>query len=359
MGDMGDFDNNEDVERTNSIINELFNNGIITEDEKYQLLITEETLKTTTDFLNLHKSLHGNEISNGLYNRKTDYLTTPLLSNEFTYCYIKSYDNRYLNYTNDGRIKLNDLPENNNNYIFKIHINNTNFIRVSNKDENAFLIVNEDETVSFPTLTPDEEVKPNNLWILSKLDEEHKYIIESRMFRNGKLNATIDEPNIITTISNHKNSIKWVFEPIPIQTNTKYDDIISPYFNKLNDLILTDKGTQSINKIFSASNEIRMELRDKIDKIKSDIESKQKKNSLLFTNYNKDNEKYNDVKEELDNINKRSLIFQDNFNLLNEKTDYDNFKNKTLYSIQFLLFIIVVGLFIKNMQTIHKIMNKN
>jgi hypothetical protein len=357
---MGDFDNNEDMERTNAIINELFNNGIITEDEKKQLLITKESLKTATDFLTLQKSLHGNEISNGLYNRKEDYLTAPLLSKEFTYCYIKSYDNRYLNYTDDGKIELTELPENNNNYVFKIHINNTNFIRVSNKDENAFLTVNKDKTVSFPTVNLDEEIKTtNNLWILSKLDEDNKYIIESRMIRNGKLNATIDEPNIITSISNHKQSIKWVFEPIPIQTNTKYKDVISPYFNKLNALILIGKRTQTITNILSTSNEIIKELQHKLDNIKSDIKSKQSKNNLLFTNYNKDNEKYNDIKEELDNINKRSLIFEDNFNLLNEKTNYDDFKNKTLYSIQFLLFIIVVGLFIINMKTIHKTMNKN
>jgi len=359
---MGDFDNNEDMERTNAIINELFNNGIITEDEKKQLLITKESLKTATDYLTINKSLNGNEISNGLYNRSKDYLTAPLLSNEFTYCHIKSYDHKYLNYTDDGQIELKELPENNNNnFVFKIHIYSTNFVRFSNKDETAFLTVdtiNKEHSISFPSIIEGEEIKNNNnLWILNKLDEVNKYIIESRSVINGKLHATADATDIIKTQSNHKNSIRWVLEPIHMQTNNQYDDVISPYFTELDDLILKDNKLHNINTIVTKSKRILTEIQGKLDDIKLDIENKQSESSLLFSYYNKDNEKYNNTKEELDNINKRNLIFEENFNLLHTKTKYDNFKNNTLYSIQFLLIIIVVGVFIINMKTIHKNMN--
>jgi len=380
----------EYIEMKNVIVEEWYNTGFISLDERNELYITSKEIEEPNDFMDIPDPLTSNEKSYSLYNRDmgSDFLSNNFFKKNNTFFNIKSNDGRYYIKSSNGVIDLieetymKDNDETATETEWNIIKDNTNFIRLVN-NYGSYLDVNRDKNIIIKKLAMGEtDIKSDsNLWKMKSVDKDNtnnsaKYYLESVFFPGFRLEFA--DKLILNTGISDKNIC--VFTPVEENIKTRYgkSSILLELENQLekySNVIINDLNNQSfagilttlepnqltpghisklneyINTITSSNIEVNKDVFGLNDIIKgylerksSELRTKEYRNSKFLSQFKTDKEKYDNSKEQLTNINNKTTTLEDNIYILNENYSYNSLKYKALYFIR-ACFIIIVFIF--------------
>tara|TARA_B110001469_G_C9628741_1_gene314191 strand:- start:155 stop:1324 length:1170 start_codon:yes stop_codon:yes gene_type:complete len=385
---------NDYIEMKNKLIENWYNTGFITLDERNELYITITEIEEPNNFMDIPDPISSNEKSYGLYNRESNFLSNPFFNKNHNFFNIKSIDGRYHIKSQNNIISLMEETEISDTNKYEIEWNvirdNTDFIRLAdskgaylNIDKNKKIIINSNG----------EDIKSqSNLWKLKKIDTDNsnsptKYYVESVLYPNYRIEFS--DKLILSTGISEKNVC--VFTPIEEDIETKYgkSEILLELEKELeiyaNTYIELLKGKQYIKvrkKIFSENNANLTNIKKDIGNISSTnieimvnlyglhniisyylekqslkLRTNNFKNARFLGEFKKDKENYTKIKEDLSNINNKSTNLEDNIFILNENNNYNTFKIKAIYFIRLCFIVIVLLLFISICKNVYKMIN--
>jgi hypothetical protein len=376
----------EYIKMKNTIVEDWYNTGFISLDERNELYISTQEIEEPNDFMDIPDPMTSNEKSYSLYNRGSDFLSNPYFKINNTFFNIKSNDGRYYIKSSNGVIDLieetymKDNDETTTETEWNIIKDNTNFIRLVNKF-GSYLDVNRDKNIVVKKLTVGEtDIKSDsNLWKMKSVDKDNtktsaKYYLESVFFPGFRLefanklilNSGISDKNIcvFTPVEENiktrygKSSILLELEKQlekygdDIIANKNFADILKTlepiqptqgYINNLNEYI--NKITPSnieVNKNAFGLNGI---IKGYLERKSSELRTKEYRNSKFLSQFKTDKKKYDNSKEKLTNINNKTTTLEDNIYILNENYSYNSLKLKALYFIR-ASFMIITFIFV-------------
>lgn len=304
-------------------LEQLTNSGILSNNEKVSLSKNLISYDQKQNYFDVSEPPTSNEKSHSLYGREHNYLNKKMLDSESNRVYIKTENNLYLKNKEDGEVELinKENIENDEDIIWTIVGDNTNFVRFSNKN-NAYLRVYPNLRIKTPLLlTGEDDTETNsNLWKLQKKD--NVYILENSFFKNHKLD------NTLKVSEGDSDNKRWILEEVPIKLNINYPIIKDEYEKQKSEII----DTYIQLKYQKQENMILLDylllLKDKI----LDIYNKYENNNLEINNNNNLDTNNNN---NLDTNNNSILNVYKDPNLIKEFIkDYENKINVLEFSIQ-------------------------
>ena len=228
------------VEKETKLLNE---SGIITEQQKKDFNGEFVSYNDQKNYIDVDPPPTSNEYSHGIYNRPKNYLNKKLLNSPNGKIFIKTQNNLYLEYDDNGQIKLVNIEniENKDNIIWSFMGGNSDHMRFVSKD-GAFIKVNSNYSISIPVLQNNkEDIKsPSNLWKILRKDDS--YLIESIFYKSHYLDHNL---RITEGISDAK---KWILEPVPITNTVTYVDITKE---------LMDEKSTTVDRFINLNNQIK------------------------------------------------------------------------------------------------------
>ena len=190
------------VEKETNLLNE---SGLITDEQRKNFNGQFISYDEQKNYIDVDPPPTSNEYSHSLYNRSKNYLNKKILNSPNGQIFIKTQNNLYLEYDDDGQLKLVNIEniEKKDNIIWSFVGANSDHMRFVSKD-GAYLRVNSNYSVSIPVLQVNrEDTKINsNLWKIIKKDDS--YLLESAFYKSYYLDHNL---RITEGISEAK---KWI-----------------------------------------------------------------------------------------------------------------------------------------------------
>ena len=217
---------NDYIETKNKLVEEWYDTGFITLDEKNELYTTITEIEEPNNFMDIPDPISSNEKSYGLYNRGSNFLSNPFFNKNHNFFNIKSSDGRYYIKSNNKTISLmeeTDITDTNKYEIeWNVIRDNTDFIRLANI-EGAYLNIDKDKKIIINNTGKTDMKSQSNLWKLKKLDQDNtnnptKYYIESVLYPRYRLEFS---DKLILSTGFSDNNV-CVFTPIEENIETKY-----------------------------------------------------------------------------------------------------------------------------------------
>lgn len=257
------------VEKETKLLNE---SGIITNEQKKEFEGQFISYDEQRNYIDVDPPPTSNEYSHSLYNKPINYLNKKLLNSPNGKIFIKTQNNLYLEYDDDGQLKLVNIEniENKDNIVWSFMGGNSDHMRFVSKD-GAFLRANNNYNVSIPVLQAGkEDIKTgSNLWKILKKDDT--YLLQSAFYKSYYLDHNL---RISEGISEAK---KWILEPVPVINTVTYVDITKSLMeekkNNVDNYINLNKQIVANKMIINYLNMIK----DKIDNIYDEFTSRKLK----------------------------------------------------------------------------------
>ena len=386
---------NDYIEMKNKLVDEWYDTGIITQDERNELYTTITEIEEPNNFMDIPDPISSNEKSYGLYNRAPNFLSNPFFNKNHNFFNIKSADGRYYIKSHNKNISLMehiDITDTNKYEIeWNVIRDNTDFIRLAN-NEGAYLNIDKDKKIIINNSGKTDMKSQSNLWRLKKLEQENinnptKYYVESVLYPRYRLEFS--DKLILSTGFSEKNVC--VFTPIEEDIETKYgkseillglereleldanklisllksgkyDDISTLLdveknlgLTLLNEEIngLTLNNINNMSQLYGLNNVIKAYL----EKRTSELRTNQFKNARFLGQFKKDKEGYDKIKEDLSNINNNTTNLEDNIFILNENNSYNTLKFKSIYFVRLCFMVIALLLFLFICKNVYKMIN--
>ena len=328
------------VDKETKLLNE---SGIITNEQMKQFNGQFISYDEQKNYVDVDPPPTSNEYSHSLYNKPKNYLNKKLLNSPNGKIFIKTRNNMYLEYDDEGQLKLVNIEniENKDNIVWSFMGGNSDHMRFVSKD-GAFLRVNPNYRVSIPVLqTGKDDVKSgSNLWKILKKDDI--YLLESAFYKSYYLDHNL---GITEGISDAK---KWILEPVPIINTVTYEDITSQ---------LMDEKGKHVDKYIKLHNQIEKNniVMDYLNIIKQKIEktyeqftnSKLKNNNNTLINYKESKSNKNiiflinkyvyNIDKIIKKIENKNRNINIEINKIEENKDLENFKEslqKQIFSLE-------------------------
>ena len=328
------------VDKETKLLNE---SGIITNEQVKQFNGQFISYDEQKNYVDVDPPPTSNEYSHSLYNKPKNYLNKKLLNSPNGKIFIKTRNNMYLEYDDEGQLKLVNIEniENKDNIVWSFMGGNSDHMRFVSKD-GAFLRVNPNYRASLPILqTGKDDVKSgSNLWKILKKDDT--YLLESAFYKSYYLDHNL---GITEGISDAK---KWILEPVPIINTVTYEDITSQ---------LMDEKRKHVDKYIKLHNQIEKNniVIDYLNIIKQKIEktyeqftnSKLKNNNNTLINYKESKSNKNiiflinkyvyNIDKIIKKIENKNRNINIEINKIEENKDLENFKEslqKQIFSLE-------------------------
>ena len=389
------------VEKETKLLND---SGIITNEQEKHFNGQFISFDEQKNYVDVDPPPTSNEYSHSLYNRSKNYLNKKLLNSLNGKIFIKTRNNLYLEYDDEGQLKLVNIEniENKDNIVWSFMGGNSDHMRFVTKD-GAFLRVNPNYRVSIPVLQVNKEdtKSGSNLWKIIK--REDSYLLESTFYKSHFLDHNL---NITEGVSEAK---KWILEPVPIINTVTYEDITSQLMDekeeyvdnyiKLRNKLENNRKVlkEKIDNLFKMYRENKLKSKNindfKIERLKIENENEMLKKKINIIEENEELEKFegklqqmiyslestlsniqydnnyisgniyknlNNIENKennLDYVENKSLILEDNYDIIKKNNNYLKRRRYFLMILLFIFGVVLVSVSITIVNDIYKMLN--